>query len=240
MRTFAFVFARGGSKGLPKKNIKPLLGKPLLCYSIELAQQLSEIEQVFVSTDDEQIARIAKAAGAVVIKRPAELASDTSAEFLAWRHAVDYVEQHYGHFDCFVSLPATAPLRSKEDVQAALLKLQQTGADICVSMTPAQRSPYFNMVRQLPDGLIDIAIKDNGLLVRRQDAPELFDLTTVVYATSPDYIRHSAGVLAGKITAVIIPKQRAVDIDDIYDFMWAEAVLKAAELSENESKDKIC
>src|SRR5690606_8070085 len=116
--------------GLPGKNIKPLLGKPLLCYSIELAQQMSEIEQVFVSTDDTQIARIAQAAGAVVIERPAELASDTSAEFLAWRHAVDYVEQHYGHFDCFVSLPATAPLRSKEDVQAALLKLRQADADI--------------------------------------------------------------------------------------------------------------
>lgn len=240
MRTFAFVFARGGSKGLPGKNIKPLLGKPLLCYSIEVAQQLPEIEQVFVSTDDVQIALIAQAAGAVVIERPTELASDTSPEFLAWRHAVDYVEQHYGHFDGFISLPATAPLRSKEDVQAAMLKLQQTNADICVSITPAQRSPYFNMVRQLPDGLVDIAIKDNGLFVRRQDAPELFDLTTVVYATSPDYIRQSPGVLAGKVTAVIIPKQRAVDIDDNYDFMWAEAMLKAAELSKNESKDKIC
>jgi N-acylneuraminate cytidylyltransferase len=234
MRTFAFVFARGGSKGLPRKNIKPLRGKPLLCYSIELAQQLPEVEQVFVSTEDADIASTAQAAGAIVIERPAELATDTSAEFLAWRHAVDWVEQHYGQFDHFVSLPATAPLRSKEDVQAALLKLQQTGADICVSMTPAQRSPYFNMVRQQPDGLVDIAIKDNGQLIRRQDAPELFDLTTVVYATSPAYIRQSAGVLTGKVTAVIIPKQRAVDIDDIYDFMLAEVLLSATDFNKNQ------
>lgn len=226
MRTFAFVFARGGSKGLPGKNIRPLLGKPLLAYAIELAKSIGEIEQVFVSTDDEQISAVASAYGAVVIERPAELASDTSAEFLAWRHAVAWVEQRYGHFDRFVSLPATAPLRNHEDVRAAMCKLHQTNADICVSMSAAHRSPYFNMVRQLPDGLVEIALKNEGVVIRRQDAPVLFDLTTVVYVTTPAYIRHSHGVLSGKVAAVEIPKQRAVDIDDLYDFLVAEALLK--------------
>jgi CMP-N-acetylneuraminic acid synthetase len=226
MRTFAFVFARGGSKGLPGKNIRPLLGKPLLGYAIELAKSLDDIEQVFVSTDDKEIAEVAIAYGAMVIDRPSELASDTSAEFLSWRHAVTWVEQQYGVFDRFISLPATAPLRSKDDVRAAMLKLHQTNADICVSMSPAERSPFFNMVRQLPDGLVEIALKSDGEVIRRQDAPVLFDLTTVVYVTTPAYIHHSDGVLSGKVAAVEIPKQRAVDIDDIYDFLVAETLLK--------------
>lgn len=225
MRTFAFVFARGGSKGLPGKNILPLLGKPLLAYAIEVAKSFDEIEQIFVSTDDVQIAAVANAYGAIVIDRPAELASDTSAEILSWRHAVAWVEQNYGTFERFISLPATAPLRHRDDVIAAMDKLDETKADICVSMTAAHRSPYFNIVRQLPNGLVDIAIKPDDLLTRRQDAPLLFDLTTVVYVTSPAYISQSNGVLSGKVTAVEIPKHRAIDIDDIYDFKVAEALL---------------
>lgn len=226
MRTFAFVFARGGSKGLPGKNIRPLLGKPLLGYAIDLANSFDDIEQVFVSTDDKEIAAVAIEYGAIVIDRPAELATDTSAEFLAWRHAVAWAEQNYGVFDRFMSLPATAPLRNKDDVRAAMLKLYLTNADICVSMSPAHRSPFFNMVRQLPDGLVEIALKSEGEVIRRQDAPVLYDLTTVVYVTTPNYIRNSNGVLSGKVTAVEIPKQRAIDIDDIYDFLVAEALLK--------------
>ena len=233
MRTFAFVFARGGSKGLPGKNIRPLLGKPLLCYAVDLAIQLNDIEHVFVSTEDEEIATIARAAGAVVIPRPVELATDTSAEFLSWQHAVAWAEQHYGQFERFVSLPATAPLRHASDVQSAMSRLQQTRADICVSMTPAHRSPYFNMVRQLSDGLVQIAIPADDALCRRQDAPVLFDLTTVVYVTTPAYIRKSPGVLAGKVTAITVPKNRAIDIDDIDDFIVAEALLAHA-LTEKE------
>lgn len=112
MRNIAFIFARGGSKGLPGKNIKPLAGKPLVTYSIETAQRCSSIECVFVSTDDADIASVARESGATVIVRPAELATDTSPEWLSWRHAIEWVESHHGKFDGFVSLPATSPLRS--------------------------------------------------------------------------------------------------------------------------------
>lgn len=227
MRTIAFIFARGGSKGLPGKNIKILNGKPLLQYSIETARNVGQIEDVFVSTDCEKIAAVAKDNGAKVILRPAELATDTCPEWLAWRHAINYVTDKHGAFDRFVSLPATSPLRSESDVISALIELNDKKADICISITPASRSPYFNMVKVLPDGQIDIVIKPEGILSRRQDAPEVFDITTVVYAANVKFIKEQSSLFSGKVVATVVPKIRAVDIDDIYDFMFAESVLKS-------------
>ena len=92
MKNFAFIFARGGSKGLPGKNIKPLLGKPLIEYSIDIANSCTSIDKTFVSTDDNEIAKIAADAGAEVIFRPNELATDKSPDWLSWRHAIEWVE----------------------------------------------------------------------------------------------------------------------------------------------------
>lgn len=226
MKTVAFIFARGGSKGLPGKNVKPLNGKPLLQYSIEVAKKVEQIDDVFVSTDCPKIAEVALNNGVKVIQRPAELASDTSPEWLSWRHAIDYVTEHFGAFDRFVSLPATSPLRNELDVQAALDKLDATKADICISVTPANRSPYFNMVKKIENGHIDIVNKPKGEVARRQDAPEVFDVTTVVYVTSPEFVQSYYGVFSGKVTCIEVPKERAVDIDDIYDFKYAECLLQ--------------
>ena len=226
VRTIAFIFARGGSKGLPQKNIKPLDGKPLIQYSIETALATVGIEQVFVSTDDAAIATVARAAGAEIIARPAELATDTSPEWLSWRHAIDYVRASYGDFDVFVSLPATSPLRDETDVSAAIKQLLDTGSDICISVTPANRSPYFNMVKQNEDGYVELVNRPATGVYRRQDAPEVFDITTVVYAAKPEFVLEKNALFDGKVTSVLIPKDRAVDIDDIYDFMLAEAIVK--------------
>lgn len=226
MTCVAFIFARGGSKGLPGKNIKPLLGKPLLHYSIEVAKQVSEITRIFVSTDCDDIANSAIAAGATVIARPAELASDTAPEWAAWQHAIDYVRQQHGTFNTFVSLPATSPLRSAEDVSNAIKQLQQGDADLCLAVTPANRNPYFNMVTRGADGEVQLVSQLPNGVHRRQDAPAVYDITTVVYAARPDFIMQHNALFAGRITSIEVPKQRAVDIDDIYDFMLAEAILK--------------
>ncbi|PST87760.1 acylneuraminate cytidylyltransferase [Photobacterium iliopiscarium] len=229
MKNFAFIFARGGSKGLPGKNIKHLAGKPLLQYSIETAQNSPSIDNVFVSTDDDDIASVAVELGAILIKRPTELATDTSPEWLSWRHAVTWAEDNYGKFDGFVSLPATSPLRSVEDVEAAIEKRNNIAADICISVTPASRSPYFNMVKETEDGQVELVNKLEFDVTRRQDAPEVFDITTVVYATTPNFVLNHNGLFAGKVTSIVVPKVRAVDIDDIYDFRMAEAILKDLE-----------
>lgn len=226
MRNFAFIFARGGSKGLPGKNIKPLAGKPLLQYSIDVALLSDLIEQVFVSTDDPDIAQFAVKGGAIFIERPAELATDQSPEWLSWRHAVEWATEHYGSFDGFVSLPATSPLRSQEDVEAAIVKRQSENADICIAVTPASRSPYFNMVKYNEAGFVELVNQPESEVSRRQDAPKVFDITTVVYATTPQFVLENYGLFSGKVASIEVPKARAVDIDDIYDFRLAEAIIK--------------
>lgn len=223
MAVVAFIFARGGSKGLPGKNIKLLANKPLLAYSIETAKQVTGIDYVFVSTDDQEIAGVAKRFGAEVIERPKNLADDTSPEWLAWRHALDEVESLGIDIDTFVSLPATSPLRAVEDVQACLDALD-ADTDMVVTCTPASRSPYFNMVTRDDNGNTTLVI-DHGLISRRQDAPACYDLTTVAYVTRPGFIQSQMGVLAGKTKSIVVPKERAVDIDDIYDFKLAEAIV---------------
>ena len=225
MITHAFIFARGGSKGLPGKNIMPLLGKPLIQYSIEVALKATGIDKVFVSTDDNDIAEVTRSVGAIVIDRPVELAQDDSPEWQAWKHAISWVKERYGEFEEFISLPATSPLRSVKDVESAILGRSNIGADICIAVTPASRSPYFNMVKESSNNLIELVNKPANLISRRQDAPEVFDITTVVYVANVEFIMKNNNLFDGIVTSVEVPKHRAVDIDDMYDFNFAESIL---------------
>jgi len=222
LTTFAFVFARGGSKGLPGKNIKPLGGIPLLGHSIRIALATPGVEKVFVSTDDQEIADVAVEYGAAVIMRPPELATDTASEWLAWQHAVNYVRAEFGDFQTFVSLPATSPLRAVEDVEKCLEALTE-GVDVVVTVTEAARSPYFNMVVRDAEGISSVVLANSGVR-RRQDAPAVYDMTTVAYVTTPDFILKTQSLFEGKVRSVIVPKERAADIDDAYDFLIAEAL----------------
>ena len=120
MKTYAFIFARGGSKGVPGKNIKEICGKPLIAYSIEIAKEIEYIEKIYVSTEDDNIANVAKKYGADIIPRPHNLAQDDSPEWLAWQHAVKWLGEKGESFDIFVSLPATSPLRNKKDITQCL------------------------------------------------------------------------------------------------------------------------
>ena len=120
IKTSAFVFARGGSKGLPRKNVLPIAGMSMIAHSIEIARNLREVGHTYVSTDCDEIASIAKSYGAEVIHRPAELASDTASEWLAWQHAINFVQKSGDPFERFLSLPPTAPMRNTEDVQRCL------------------------------------------------------------------------------------------------------------------------
>ena len=230
MTSHGFIFARGGSKGLPGKNIMPLAGKPLLQYSIEVASKIERLEKVFVSTDDAKIAALAQALGAIVIDRPAELAGDNSPEWLSWRHAVEWVESKFGDFTGFVSLPTTCPLRRVSDVNAAMDKLSLTNADICIAITLASRSPFFNMVKMTSDELVELLNRPASSIFRRQDAPDVFEVTTLVYATTPEFVMNHFSLFEGKVTSIEVPKARAVDIDDIYDFRLAEVILREQEI----------
>lgn len=224
-KTFAFIFARGGSKGIPRKNIKPLGGKPLIGWSIDTALQCPSIDRVIVSTDDQEIADVARSYGAEVpFIRPKELSEDTSAEWFAWRHAIKFVEAQGCKFDQFVSLPATSPLRSVDDVEKCIAALDDE-TDIVVTVKKAERSPFFNMVTVDQNGFSKIAITPDQPVTRRQDAPEVYDMTTVCYVTRPDFILNNFGVFSGKVRSVIIPEARAIDIDNPIDFKMAEILV---------------
>ena len=183
MKTFAFIFARGGSKGIPGKNIRNLAGRPLLAYSIMMAQNIDEISRVFVSTDDQDIANIGIKYGAEIIDRPVELAQDDSSEWLAWRHAIEWLENREEYFDCFVSLPTTSPLRNESDVMRCLNLLDEQ-TDIVVTMTNASRSPYFNMVKTKSDGTVGLINPLKTSIFSRQDTPLVYDMTTVCYVVN--------------------------------------------------------
>ena len=224
MKTFCFIFARGGSKGLPKKNIKSLFNKPLIKYSIDIAKEIHEIDKCFVSTDCEEIAKISKSNGAEIIHRPKEISHDKSPEWLAWKHAINWTYDNYGKFTKFISLPATAPLRSKDDV-IKCLNAFQSREDVIITMTEASRNPWFNMVIKNEKEGIDLILKSKKKISRRQDAPEVFDLTTVAYVLNPEFILKNNSIWDGNVKGILIPKERALDIDNEFDFKIAEMIL---------------
>jgi len=224
MITYAFTFARGGSKGVPGKNIRPLAGIPLLAHAIKAAEQITEIQRHFVSTDSPAIAAVAQEYGATVIDRPAELAQDTSSEFMAWQHAVGWVQEQFGVFDRFISLPATAPLRLPEDITRCLTALD-INTDVVITMTPAQRSPWFNMLRADEDGRVSILVQGDQRYVRRQDAPQAYDMTTLAYVTRPDFIMRHEQIWDGRIRGVVVSQECAIDIDTELDFKIADFLM---------------
>ena len=228
MRTFAFVFARGGSKGVPGKNLRMIGELSLLGHSIRMAQEIPEVEEVFVSTDSDKILEEADRLGAAVIHRPEKLATDTAPEWLAWQHAIGEVGNRYGAFERFLSLPPTAPLRSIGDVESALTALDSR-TDFVVTMTRAARSPWFNMVQHTSDGLRTVLDAGGKLISRRQDTPTVYDLTTVAYVTRPQFILENKSYWDGRVEGVEIPPERAVDIDSELDFHFAEYLMARRE-----------
>lgn len=223
-KVFAFVFARGGSKGLPRKNVMPLGGVPLVAHSIEVAKRVKAVDKIFVSTDDNEIKEIALKFGAEIIDRPEELARDNAPEIEAWRHALSYLEDKGEECDVFLSLPATSPLRDESDVNACLDALDNE-TDVVITVTPASRSPYFNMVSRGNDGRSKILSPSTGYS-RRQDVPQAFDITTVAYAVKPAFILKCNSLFDGEVRSVVVPKERAVDIDDYWDYKFAEVLFE--------------
>lgn len=220
MKTFAFIFARGGSKGLPGKNLRSVGDKSLLAHSIVVAQSLDEVDEIFVSTDSDDIAQAATALGVEVIRRSIDLAGDNSPEWQSWQHAIKWAYEEREQFDRFLSLPPTAPLRDRSDVQAALDRLD-ADTDFVITMTDSHRNPWFNMVAESGNGLKRV-IEPAEPYAQRQDAPQSFDMTTVAFVGRPDFIVENLSIWDGRLAGVTVPAGRAVDIDTEFDLQFAE------------------
>jgi len=223
--TVAFIFARGGSKGLPRKNLRDLAGISLLARAIRCAKGVRGIDRIIVSTDDAEIAEAARAEGAEVpFMRPPELASDSAREWQAWRHAIDFIEKEPGakKLDVFVSLPPVCPLRISHDVKRAVDLYNKGNADIVFSVTPSK--PYDSRVKLDPSGAAHLAHAPDDA-ARRRTATE-YDVVGAVYVTSPAYIRQSDSIWGGRNATIEIPRERAVDIDTEMDLRLAELLLQ--------------
>jgi len=231
MNVVALICARGGSKGLPGKNIRPLAGKPLIAWAIEQALAVQRVQRVIVSTDSEAIAEVARAAGAdVPFLRPAELAQDNSPEWLVWRHALQYLNEQEGKYpDALIVVPATAPLRAVNDLEECLDEYARGGTDMVITVTAAHRNPYFNMVKAESDGFVSLVIPPDSAVTRRQDAPAVYDITTVGYVARPEFVMNSSGMFEGKVRYVHVPTERALDIDTPLDFKIAECLITGIE-----------
>jgi CMP-N,N'-diacetyllegionaminic acid synthase len=219
--TVATICARGGSKGLPGKNIRSFAGKPLIVHSIEQALACTMIDSVWVSTDDEKIATIARAAGAQVpFLRPAELASDTAPKIPAIEHLVKHCESTGLNVQRIVDLQPTSPLRHVSDIEGALQHHAQ--ADLVVSVREATDNPYFNIVEADKNGWLHLS-KGNGN-TRRQDAPAVFALNGSIYVWQRAALAQAAlqGIWSVHMAAYAMPAWRSVDIDDLDDFEYAQ------------------
>ena len=220
-RTIATVCARGGSKGLPGKNVRAFAGKPLIAHTIAHALGCREIDGVYVSTDDAQIAEIAVDAGAIVpYMRPAELATDQAGKLPVIEHLVTHLEQRGERIARIVDLQPTSPLRDSADIGAALSMRPE--AQLVVSVSEAQDNPYFNLVEPGADGWVHLSKGPGG--VRRQDVPPVYALNGSIYVWQRAALAHAAthGMWSVKIAAFVMPRWKSADIDTLEDFEYAE------------------
>ena len=220
--------ARGGSKGIPHKNIKPLAGRPLIAYTIAVARELcSDPRRILLSTDDAGIAAVAEGLGLPVpYMRPADLATDTAGSREVMLDAMRYADEAGIAYDCVVLLQPTSPLRTAADVRAAMA-LYTPDVDMVVSVEPAACNPYYNCFETGPDGTLHIS-KGDGLLTRRQDAPEAWTFNGAVYVINPVSLRAMPMGAFPKRIPSPMPAEHSIDLDTPRDWVIAEALMGAA------------
>jgi len=217
---------RGGSKGVPDKNLRPLLGKPLMAYTIEQALKSKLFEHVVVSTDSEEIAKMARSFGAEAwFLRPPEMATDDVSKLPAIRHAFLESERHYGmEFDVLVDLDVTSPLRLIKDITGAYEQFVSEDADILITASPSRKSPYFNMVENV-NGLVQLVKQPGKSIVRRQDAPQVFDMNASIYIWKREALLGYDTLFTDKTSLFVMPEERSVDIDTEMDWNTVEYII---------------
>lgn len=231
MTTLCVISARGGSRGLSGKNIRPMLGKPLIVWSIEQALATPEIDRVVVSTESEDITAVARAAGAETpFIRPTHLATSEAGKFDVFKHALNACEAHYGEdYEFYLDLDCTNPLRDVSDISACIAQFRNRrdhGVDGVFTICPARKNPYFNLLEPNETGALKICKKLPGAIVRRQDAPPVYEHVASIYVLAPDYIRRAAYLLDGHTEGYDIGSEKSLDVDSDFDFLLIEYLMR--------------
>jgi len=223
VRVLAVITARGGSKGVPAKNIRPLAGRPLLFWTIQAARESTRIDRLILSSDDAQIIRIAAEFGCEApFVRPAELARDDTPGVLP---VLDALERVHG-YDMVVLLQPTSPLRCAADIDACVDLLVSAQAPACVSVCAAQEHPFW-MYWLEPGGQLEPVLPgDSARATRRQELPPVFRPNGAVYVARVPWLREKRSFLSAGTLGYLMPAERSLDIDTESDFVRAESALR--------------
>lgn len=229
MKALFVIPARGGSKGIPHKNIKLLGGKPLIGYSVDVARQFADDADICVSTDDEEIASVVRGMGLEVpFLRPAELATDKSGTYEVLLHALDFYRSKGVEYDVLVLLQPTSPFRKAEDVKAAL-DMYSPDIDMVVTVKEASSNPYYNCYETDKNGFLAIS-KGDGKFTRRQDAPKVWEYNGAVYVINVASLRKMTLGEFRRRRMSVMDSVRSVDLDTEIDWLIAEKLLESGRI----------
>ena len=221
MKILSIIPARGGSKGIPHKNIKPFFGRPLIYYTIDTARSICSDENICVSTDDPEIIRIVQEYGLKVpFVRPTELATDKAGTYEVLLHALNFYEKLGESFDVILLLQVTSPFRTSEHVKEAL-KLYRSDLDMVVSVSKNRTNPYYNCFEEDNQGFLKKTL-DNSLFTRRQDAPVTYEYNGAIYVINPDSLKKMPlGNFTHRVKYVM-DELHSIDLDTMTDWKYAE------------------
>ena len=226
MKYLVIIPARGGSKGIPRKNIKLLDGKPLIHYTIDVARQVADDDDICVSTDDPEIIKCVEDYGLKVpFVRPAELATDFAGTYEVLLHALDFYEKQGREYDAVLLLQNTSPFRTVENVRGALA-LYRSDIDMVVSVKESASNPYYNCFEENEDGFLKKTLETDSKLVRRQDAPVTYEYNGAVYVMNAARLKEIHYGKFTKIVKFVMDEIHSVDLDTMLDWKYAEFVIK--------------
>ena len=226
MNILVIIPARGGSKGIPHKNVKELNGKPLICYGIDAARQLTTDENICVSTDDDVIIKVVEDYGLKVhFKRPAELATDCAGTNGVLLHALEFYEKQGRKYDVVVLLQPTSPFRETKSLKEAVA-LYTSDIDMVVSVKEAATNPYYNSFEEDAEGLLVIS-KGDGTIERRQDAPKVWEFNGTIYVINSTRLKEVGLSKLNRIRKYVMDDLHSIDIDSMFDWYMAEKVISS-------------
>lgn len=226
LRILFVVPARGGSKGIPKKNIKKLNDKPLIHYSIDFARLFVNDKDICLTTDSLEIADCANEINYVVpFLRPTKLATDSAGTFEVLKHAIEYYDTNGDFYDVMVLLQPTSPFRKKRHLEEAI-NLYNSELDMVVSVSETNSNPYYNIYEEDLKGILKLS-KEGEAILRRQDAPQVYEFNGSIYIINANSIRLKSGFKDFKnIKKYLMTRIYSVDIDSMLDWQWAEFLIE--------------
>ena len=230
MSRLCSICARGGSKGVPNKHLREILGRPLLAHTVEQAKKSSLFDAVAVSSDSDAILQIAQRFGAdVLVRRPDQMATDAAPKLPAIRHCLEFAERQLGTmFLVLVDLDATSPLRAQSDIAGAVRLLEERGVSNVITGAPARRSPYFNLVELDEQGIVHLSKTLDRPIERRQDSPRCFDMNGSIYVWQRDAFLKNPIIFYDDTLLFEMPPERSIDIDTELDFEIVRTLMTRA------------